>query len=150
MILYKKDYVKGRRDRKQKTVEVKLNELPIRPRPKYSTPKEQKKFIKSTETLIRSSLEYKTYIKFLKDNLDMNRCAVLKNIKNGDGKRYRIEIHHEPFTLFDIVETVINRRLDEGEDINALHVADEVMELHYEGHIGLIPLSVTMHELVHN
>ena len=150
MILYKKDYVKGRRDRKQKTVEVKLNELPTRPRPKYSTPKEQKKFIKSTETLIRSSLEYKTYIKFLKDNLDMNRCAVLKNIKNGDGKRYRIEIHHEPFTLFDIVETVINRRLDEGEDINALHVADEVMELHYEGHIGLIPLSVTMHELVHN
>ena len=100
--------------------------------------------------MIRSSLEYKTYIKFLKDNLDMNRCAVLKNIKNGDGKRYRIEIHHEPFTLFDIVETVINRRLDEGEDINALHVADEVMELHYEGHIGLIPLSVTMHELVHN
>lgn len=150
MILYKKDYVKGRRDRKQKTVEVKLNELPTRPRPKYSTPKEQKKFIKGTETLIRSSLEYKTYIKFLKDNLDMNRCAVLKNIKNGDGKRYRIEIHHEPFTLFDIVETVINRRLADGEDINALHVADEVMELHYEGHIGLIPLSVTMHELVHN
>lgn len=150
MILYKKDYVKGRRDRKQKTIEVKLNELPTRPRPKYSTPKEQKKFIKSIETLIRSSLEYKTYIKFLKDNLDMNRCAVLKNIKSGDGKRYQIEIHHEPFTLFDIVETVINRRLDEGEDINALHVADEIMELHYEGHIGLIPLSVTMHELVHN
>ena len=80
----------------------------------------------------------------------MSRCTVLKNIKNGNGRHYRIEIHHEPFTLFDIVETVINRRLDAGEPINPLLVADEVMELHYSGEIGLIPLTVTMHELVHN
>lgn len=150
MVLYKNNYIKGKRERKQKTVEVKLNELPVRPTPKFTTPKDQKKFIKSTEMVIRGSLEYKEYIRFLKDNLDMNKCAIFKNAKNGSGKKYRIEIHHEPFTLFDIVETVINRRLAEGDSINQLKVADEVMELHYEGKIGLIPLSVTMHQVLHN
>ena len=32
----------------------------------------------------------------------------------------------------------------------ALKVADEVMDLHYSGLIGLIPLTTTMHKLVHN
>lgn len=150
MILYKKEFLKDKRNRKQKTVKIHLDELPVRPNPKYTTPKDQKKFIKSVENIIRSSLEYKAYIRFLKDNLDMNRCAIFKNIKSGDGKRYRIEIHHEPFTLFDIVESVIEKRIAYNESISALKIADEVMDLHYQGKIGLIPLSVTMHELVHN
>ena len=140
----------GKRERPNKTINVNIDELPKRPEIKYSTPKHREKHIKTCESVIRKSLEYKEYIKFLKENLDMSRCTVLKNIKNGNGRHYRIEIHHEPFTLFDIAETVINRRLDAGEPINPLLVADEVMELHYSGEIGLIPLTVTMHELVHN
>lgn len=150
MILYKSSMLNGKRERPNKTINVNIDELPKRPEIKYSTPKHREKHIKTCESVIRKSLEYKEYIKFLKENLDMSRCTVLKNIKNGNGRHYRIEIHHEPFTLFDIVETVINRRLDAGEPINPLLVADEVMELHYSGEIGLIPLTVTMHELVHN
>ena len=150
MILYKSSMLNGKRERPNKTINVNIDELPKRPEIKYSTPKHREKHIKTCESVIRKSLEYKEYIKFLKENLDMSRCTVLKNIKNGNGRHYRIEIHHEPFTLFDIAETVINRRLDAGEPINPLLVADEVMELHYSGEIGLIPLTVTMHELVHN
>ena len=150
MILYKKGYSIDKRERSKRELKVRIDELPVRPNPKYSTPRDREKYIKTCEIIIRKSMEYKEYIKFLKENMHMDQCIVLSNLKNGDGKHYRIEIHHEPFTLFDIVETVINRRLEHGESICALKVADEVMDLHYSGMVGLIPLTVTMHELVHN
>jgi len=150
MILYKKSFSEGKKDRAKREIDVKIEELPKRPIPKYVTPRDREKFIKTCETVIRKSTEYKDYIRFLKNNLNMDACIILSNIKNGNGKRYHIEIHHEPFTLFDIVETVISRRLEHGESINALNVADEVMDLHYSGLVGLVPLTSTMHELVHN
>lgn len=150
MILYKKNFDKNKITRKSKEIDIKLGELPTRPIPKFKTPKDQTKYIKTCETVIRKSIEYKEYIKFLKENFDMNKCTVLKNISNKNGHRYRIEIHHEPFTLYDIVETVINKRMEIGESISTLKVADEVMELHYAGKVGLIPLTITMHELLHN
>ena len=150
MILFKKEYASGKKERSKRDLKVRIDELPVRPAPKYNTPRDREKYIKTCEIIIRKSMEYKEYIKFLKENMHMDQCIILSNLKNGDGKHYRIEIHHEPFTLFDIVETVINRRLELGESISALKVADEVMDLHYSGVVGLIPLTVTMHELVHN
>ena len=149
MILYKNNYPIGKKERNKREMRISIDELPKRPIPKYNTPRDREKYIKTCETIIRKSMEYKDYIKFLKDNLNMDQCLVLSHLKNGNGKKYRIEIHHEPFTLFDIVETVINRRLQEGDPIDSLKVADEVMDLHYSGKVGLVPLTVTMHELVH-
>ena len=150
MILYKNGFTTGKRERAKRTLDVTIEELPKRPTPKYNTPRDREKYIKTCEMVIRKSNEYKDYIKFLKDNLKMDQCIVLSNLKNGNGRRYRIEIHHEPFTLFDIVETVISRKLEAGEPLNTLKIADEVMDLHYSGVIGLVPLTSTMHELVHN
>lgn len=150
MLLFKNAMTVGKRDRKSRTMQIHLDELPKRYSPKYSTPKDQEKYIKNVEAVVRKSLEYKNYIQFLKENLDMNQCTVLKNVISKSGKKYRIEIHHEPFTLFDIVQTVITKRLELGESISELLVADEIMGLHYEGKVGLIPLTVTMHELVHS
>lgn len=150
MILYKKGFADGKKERSKREVKVRIDELPRRPVPKYTSPRDREKFIKTCEMVIRKSFEYKEYIKFLKENLDMNQCIILSNVKKANGKRYSIEIHHEPFTLFDIVETVITRRLENDEPIDALKVADEVMDLHYSGVVGLVPLTVTMHELVHS
>ena len=44
----------------------------------------------------------------------------------------------------------MNRQEKELGYINELQVAEEVMRLHYRGLVGLIPLSVTAHELVHD
>lgn len=150
MILFKNSMTAGKRERKSRTMQVHIDELPKRFTPKYSTPRDQEKYIKNVEAVCRKSMEYKAYIQFLRQNLDMNQCTVLKNVISKSGKHYRIEIHHEPFTLFDIVQTVIQKRLDLRESISELKVADEVMGLHYDGKVGLIPLTVTMHELVHN
>lgn len=150
MILYKPGFANNKKIRSKKEIDISIEELPQRPVPKYNTPRDREKYIKTCESVIRKSMEYKDYIKFLKDNLDMNRCIVLSNLKNEGGKHYRIEIHHEPFTLFDIVETVIAKRIENEESIDVLSVADEVMDLHYSGMVGLIPLTITMHKLVHS
>jgi hypothetical protein len=114
------------------------------------TEKDKIKFIKTVERVVRSSMEYKQYITFLRSEIDMTRCSYFTNITNKDSKRVSIEIHHEPFTLFDIVQTVLEKWLQEDQKINPLLIAEEVMKLHYQNKIGLIPLSTTVHDLVHS
>lgn len=105
---------------------------------------------KAVETIVRRSLEYKQYVQFLKEEIDMTQCAFFKNVTNKNGSPVSIEIHHEPFTLFDITLTVIEKFIDNGYELNPLLIAEEVMSLHYKNMVGLIPLSVTVHELVHD
>ena len=38
----------------------------------------------------------------------------------------------------------------DNERINMMDIAEEVMGLHYDGYVGLVPLSQTVHELVHS
>ena len=114
--------------------------------------KDKFKFITTIEKLCRSSMEYKQLIEFLKVNMNMNFCSFFHNVnRNGNGfSKIRIEIHHEPFTLYDIVAIVLNERLMNEKFISMFDIADEVMEMHYKGYVGLLPLSETVHELVHS
>lgn len=115
------------------------------------TDKQRIKFIKRIEGIIRSSMEYRDYVAYCKENLDMNSCAFLSNVCQEKGrKRISIELHHEPFTLMDIVWTVVNKYEAEGLPYNDLIISDEVLEMHYANIVGLIPLSKTMHQMVHN
>lgn len=112
--------------------------------------KDFKKYIIQIKRVIRGSFEYRRLIKFLKDNLDMTECAVYERVNSDEGYNVSIEIHHQPFTLEDIIMTVYNKRMATVEDLSVEAVADEVMRIHYEMSVGLIPLSKTIHELVHN
>jgi len=150
LILYKTSMGERRKERKTREISIKIDELPKRRSWQFRTPKDKVKYIKTVESICRKSLEYKQLVAFLKRNTDLKRCTVLRNLTSDGGRHYTIEIHHEPFTLFDIVETVVNRREMEGETLSPLQVADEVMQLHYDGKVGLIHLSTTMHQLVHD
>ncbi len=150
MIWYKIPSNKKIIERPIEKYKLTIDELPKRPIYVFRNAKEEVKFIKTTELIIRKSIEYKDYINFLKNHMDMKRCAVLHNLKIEDGKKYSIEIHHEPFTLFDICSIVLNRRRAEGDLITPLAIADEIMELHYNENVGLIPLTKTIHQLVHD
>ena len=74
----------------------------------------------------------------------------LENVNNVESYKIRIELHHSPFTLYDIAIIVTNKRLRTGEPMDVELVAKEIMLLHYSLLIGIIPLSQTVHELVHN
>lgn len=113
------------------------------------TEKDRNKFIKRVEGIIRSSKEYKDYIHFLKEHMDLDQCIFFQAVSPEENKRFRVELHHEPFTLYDYVSVVLDKCLDEGKPINDLEIADEVLELHYNNMVGLVPLSKTVHRLVH-
>lgn len=113
--------------------------------------KDKTKAIKHIESaIIRPSIEYHSYIKFLKENFDMTRCSFFNGVSNKNSTRVKIEIHHAPFTLFDITSIVAEKQIHENGEFNYFKIAEEVMKLHYQCKVGLIPLSSTVHSLVHN
>lgn len=107
------------------------------------------KLTKTIETYIRTSLEYRDFIKYLKDYIDMNQCQFFHNI-SGTKKKGVLEIHHEPYDLYTITSIVMKRQEKVFGYINELRVVEEVMRLHYMGLVGLVPLAITAHELVHD
>lgn len=116
----------------------------------FFSDKDKVKFIKKLERICRSSLEYKEFISYLINNVGMEFCSFFNNVNMDLGKRIKIEIHHEPFTLFDIASIVLEKFIATGQEINPIKISEEIMRLHYEGKVGLIPLSITAHQLVHD
>lgn len=109
-----------------------------------------KKYVQDGENLIRKSFEYRRFINYLRNYMDMNKCSFFENISNEETFKIKIEIHHHPFTLYEIFLTVYNKRMFMREPLNVELVAEEVMFIHYCLMIGLIPLAETVHELVHS
>ena len=138
------------RDNKGKTFHV--GPLPEYEQEDYdlSNPKDFNKYIKDVKNEIRGSFEYRELIKYLRNFGGMDRSGLNQNISNTDSNKVKIEIHHTPLTLEDIVKIVYEKRLFYHENLSVEMVAKEVMECHYKGIIGLYPLSATEHELVHN
>ena len=112
--------------------------------------KDRDKYINDLERMVRSSFEYRQMVQYLRDYMNMNNCAFMPNICNETGKKVRIELHHSPFTLRDICCIIVNKRMKKCEMLTLESVAYEVMFTHYSLMIGLIPLSETVHELVHS
>jgi hypothetical protein len=112
--------------------------------------KDKVKYIKSLEKIVRSSQEYKEYVTYLKEYIDMTKCSFFNGITNKGKGTVSIEIHHEPFTLFDITQIVLERWINEDTKLNAFRIAEDIMKIHYQNKVGLIPLSITVHDLVHS
>lgn len=112
--------------------------------------KDFKKYIEDIERLVRSSREYREAIQYMRKYINMNSSLFFRNVNNIESTKIKIELHHYPFTLFDIVITVFNKRTRLQEPLDVELVAKEVAYLHYFLVIGLVPLSKTEHKLVHN
>lgn len=105
------------------------------------------KSVKKVEGLIRQSGEYSRYIKRLKAVPHMDKCVYMSNVPSDIIK---VEMHHAPFTLFDITQTVISKHVTEKGFACEFDVADEVCMLHWKNLVGLLPIGITVHELAHN
>ena len=112
--------------------------------------KDFKKYIDDIERMVRSSREYREAVQYMRKFINMNTSLFFKNINNIETAKIKIELHHHPFTLYDIVITVFNKRSRLQESLDIELVAKEVAYLHYFLVIGLVPLSRTEHKLVHN
>jgi hypothetical protein len=112
----------------------------------FIDPKENIKFIKTVERIVRSSMEYKLWNGTLR-KLGMQNCSFFGNVSDEDAD---IEIHHYPFSLYSIVQIVMDEMFSRVPSITTFSVANEVMKIHFEGLIGVVPLSETVHEAAHN
>ena len=108
-------------------------------------------FVKAVETTVRRSKFYSRYIRYLKDEVGLNFCQVLSNIKQDDETdNVEIEMHHGPIlTLFDYVTIVIDYMLYNNMKMNTFIVADTILEEHFKNRIQVVMLSKTVHEEVH-
>jgi len=104
-----------------------------------------KKFLTNCKSLVRSSIEYKKFIGDCKRRENGNYCAFLGNISEED---VTIEIHHSPFTIHEIIEIIANHMICE-KPIMSLLLCHEVMNAHFNNLVGVVPLSETIHQLVH-
>lgn len=109
--------------------------------------KDMIKFIKKTERLVRSSPEYAQLMNYIREELNLSFCTYLNNV---DKNMAAIEMHHHIYTLYDIVQIVIAKHEKENTPFNSLSIANEVLFLHYNNLCGLVPLSTTIHQLVHS
>ena len=108
---------------------------------------DRRKAIRSVERLVRTSMEMKKYLKHLRDELDMTRCSLIRGAVLG---KARVEMHHHPLTLFEIVDLVAERRRMLGKPFSEASLAEETVRLHYENKVGLVPLATTAHQLAHS
>lgn len=138
-------------DDSQDTQVIKIDNMPEFDVEDYNLldDKEFNKYMKSVENICRSSFEYQQLIRYLRENMNMNKCSFFTGVSNVDSYKIKIHIHHEPFTLYDVCKTVVNKRQQCGESLDENLVAQEAMYLHYSLMVGLIPLCETVHELVH-
>jgi hypothetical protein len=104
------------------------------------------RFVKSVKSSVRASYEYKRFIGYLKHQVNLTRCSFLNKV---DDEKATVEIHHAPFTIHDVIEIIIDHMLSIG-PITTLSICNEVMQAHFMGLVGVVPLSETVHQLVHS
>lgn len=112
------------------------------------TGEEMSRFIKKVETLVRTSREYKIWVSHLRNGIGLTRCSFLAGLDYTTDE-IGLEMHHAPLTLYEIVEIIASHRFARGQAITSMTLADEVIQAHMRGVIGVVPLSKSVHKLVH-
>lgn len=102
------------------------------------------KFIrKELEGMIRRSKEYKFWTSFIRASLSVDfQCYHTGAIPS----MCTIEIHHYPYTLYDLCNIVMMN----CSDFTTFDIAKMVMKLHYMNLVGFVPLCSTSHETFHS
>jgi len=125
-----------------------LYQIPFDKDPEYfSNFESYNAFIKGCERLVRQNDRYKKYISYLKRNVKLNRCQVLKNVTDDDAD---IEMHHGPiFNLYDYCSIITEYFLMRHWKITTPRIAKEVLDEHQRHRIQVVMVSSTVHEEIH-
>lgn len=114
----------------------------------FDDKKEYVQWIIRVKRAIRNSIEYQEMMSFLKRRRKMSKCGIHPNLSTWNGNR--IEIHHTPFVLEDIVSIVAKKHLDRNESLKMTSIMREIMEIHYLGLVGLYSLCAGCHSAIHS
>lgn len=105
-------------------------------------------FVKGIEKCVRTNDKYRKYISYLKKEVKLNKCQVLKDVTDEDAD---IEMHHGPiFNLFDICAIVLEYFIIHKWKITTFRVANQVLDEHLKNRVQVVMVSKTVHEEIHN
>lgn len=107
---------------------------------------EYNKFIKNCEKTIRGCLEYRLWRNYITDVLQIQSCS----ITNERMDQTNIDIHHHPISLFTIVKSIVNEKLEKEEQFCTFDICMEVIELHFKNTVGFVALLSDLHAKFHN
>lgn len=108
--------------------------------------KDRKRFIKSVESIIRKSPEYKLWVLYLREVLGEYVCKLTGEIH----AQTSVDIHHHPISLYVICNAVVDKYQMQDREFTSLEISTEVLNLHYQNRVGYIPLVSSLHEKFHN
>lgn len=113
--------------------------------PVFYDEKDEENYTKKVIKLIRSSYEYSLWRNYINETFDLKRCVF-----TGEDKA-KIELHHYPLSLRDYTIIALDTLLQtyDRKDINTFIVAKEVLKMHFDLHVGIVPLIETLHDKYH-
>lgn len=110
--------------------------------------------VKKIERYIRSSYEYRKFCLYIRDEKGMTKCDYFKDIFSDDQDDITTEVHHNLFTLYDLVFIVglsmIVEYTNKETILLPIDIAKRVIELHLNNQVSVIVLSKSIHEAFHS
>jgi len=119
--------------------------LPLRIQ-NFENEAEYVKFIRNCERHIRSSIEYKQWRSYIIDVLGVQTCM----ITNERMDQCTIEVHHHMPSLFVLVKSIINKKMDAEEEFSTFDISLEAIKYHFQNKVGYVTLIKSIHEKFHN
>jgi hypothetical protein len=107
---------------------------------------EYKRFVKNTEMLVRRCNEYKLWKDYIIDVLQINECM----ITHESIDQVSIEVHHHIPSMYTLICSLVNKKLDNSQEFCTFDIAQEAIELHFKNKIGYVTLIKSLHEKFHN
>ena len=118
------------------------------PKDVFFNPKEEKKFLLSVKNMVRSSYEYKEWVKFVKFNVGLDTCS----FTGEHSGEVTIELHHHPISMANIIK-IIYDAMSNNTNLTVIPSTDivrAVIDLHKQNNLGYVLLVTTLHEKFHN
>jgi len=119
--------------------------LPLRIKT-FSAQKDFEQFVKNVERSVRSSIEYRLWVKYITEHLGNVKCALTQESMN----ECPVEIHHHPITLYTVVKSVLNDMMSKNMEFSTFDVATKVIELHFQNKVGYVVLLSDLHKKYHS
>ncbi len=104
------------------------------------------RIVKAVERMVRTSDEYVKYLHNVRTSTGFQNCSVLGGV---DGDNATVEFHHYPFTLYDITQSVLLKNILDKHNFSTFTLARDVISLHFQNKVGIVPLATTVHQMVH-
>lgn len=134
-------------DKESNKLQSELSEYTLRMcRDNIEDDKEMNKFIKKCESMIRTCVEYGEWTDYIRNVMEITECQITGNSHCNA----KTDVHHHPYTLYDIVKGVILKRIVNEKEFSSIDIVKEVIELHYEMKVPFIVLIKSLHEMYHN